>query len=182
MFGGRGGGKGGKFSVEDLYGISKKPKAAGVTVSKAGDRGGRSQAQRKESQDLASQILEAAHQLVERRRLELYLRECGLSLTDCEAERTAMVYRWEAEITRRRERGERERDHTLSFSVLIYWLLISCGRVPKIPYSNVFFHKTFNLFHLVFLTKNVVHGVWIQWNKWRKTLRRLDYMLTKERE
>ncbi|XP_062341185.1 voltage-gated potassium channel subunit beta-2 isoform X3 [Osmerus eperlanus] len=93
MFGGRGGGKGGKFSVEDLYGISKKPKAAGGTAPKAGARGSRSQAQRNESQDLASQILEAAHQLMERRRLELYLRECGLSLTDCEAERTAMVYR-----------------------------------------------------------------------------------------
>ncbi|KAM4620040.1 voltage-gated potassium channel subunit beta-2 isoform 1-T1 [Polymixia lowei] len=97
MFAGRGGGcKGGKFSVEDLYGISKKPKASsssGSTVAKTGSRVNKTQGQRTESEALASQILEAAHRLVERRRLELYLRECGLSLTDSEAERTAMVYR-----------------------------------------------------------------------------------------
>uniref|UniRef100_A0A667X879 Voltage-gated potassium channel subunit beta-1 n=1 Tax=Myripristis murdjan TaxID=586833 RepID=A0A667X879_9TELE len=94
---GGGGGKGGKFSVEDLYGISKKPKASsssGTAVAKPGPRSSKSQqGQRSESEALASQILEAAHRLVERRRLELYLRECGLSLADCEAERTAMIYR-----------------------------------------------------------------------------------------
>lgn len=101
MFAGRagGGGKGGKFSVEDLYGISKKPKASSTSSSagsltKTGTRAGRKgPAQRSESETLASQILEAAHKLVERRRLELYLRECGLSLADSEAERTAMIYR-----------------------------------------------------------------------------------------
>lgn len=89
-----GGGKGGKYSVEDLYGISKKPKASsssGSIVAKA--RSSKSHEQRHESEALASQILEAAHRLVERRRLELYLRECGLSLAECEAERSAMVYR-----------------------------------------------------------------------------------------
>ncbi|XP_061754358.1 voltage-gated potassium channel subunit beta-2 isoform X2 [Nerophis ophidion] len=96
--GGTGGGKGGKYSVEDLYGISKKPKASsssGSIVAKAG--GARSSKtspdQKTESVALASQILEAAHRLVERRRLELYLRECGLSLADCEVDRSAMTYR-----------------------------------------------------------------------------------------
>ncbi|XP_077403076.1 voltage-gated potassium channel subunit beta-2 isoform X4 [Vanacampus margaritifer] len=97
--GGTGGGKGGKYSVEDLYGISKKPKASsssGSIAAKAGGArsGGKTGADPKsESEALASQILEAAHRLVERRRLELYLRECGLSLADCEAERSAMSYR-----------------------------------------------------------------------------------------
>uniref|UniRef100_A0A672GGV7 Voltage-gated potassium channel subunit beta-1 n=1 Tax=Salarias fasciatus TaxID=181472 RepID=A0A672GGV7_SALFA len=94
--GGTGGGKGGKYSVEDLYGISKKPKASsssGSIVAKAGARSSKTSEQRTESEALASQILEAAHRLVERRRLELYLRECGLSLAECEAERSAMAYR-----------------------------------------------------------------------------------------
>ncbi|XP_041750123.1 voltage-gated potassium channel subunit beta-2 isoform X1 [Coregonus clupeaformis] len=87
-----GGGKGGKFSVEDLYGISKKPKSsssAGGTTAKRGSR----RAQQRSESELATQILEAANRLVEKRRLELYLRECAISLTDCEAERTAMIYR-----------------------------------------------------------------------------------------
>ncbi|XP_055799350.1 voltage-gated potassium channel subunit beta-2-like isoform X3 [Salvelinus fontinalis] len=91
--GGRGGGgKGGKFSVEDLYGISKKPKSsssAGGTTAKRGSR----RAQQRSESEMATQILEAAHRLVEKRRLELYLRECAISLTDCEAERSAMIYR-----------------------------------------------------------------------------------------
>lgn len=80
--------------MEDLYGISKKPKASsssGSIVAKS--RSSKSPDQRTESEALASQILEAAHRLVERRRLELYLRECGLSLAECEAERSAMTYR-----------------------------------------------------------------------------------------
>uniref|UniRef100_A0A7N6FJ67 Voltage-gated potassium channel subunit beta-1 n=1 Tax=Anabas testudineus TaxID=64144 RepID=A0A7N6FJ67_ANATE len=94
--GASGGGKGGKYSVEDLYGISKKPKASsssGSIVAKSGARSSKTPEQRTESEALASQILEAAHRLVERRRLELYLRECGLSLAECEAERSAMTYR-----------------------------------------------------------------------------------------
>ncbi|KAM9729653.1 voltage-gated potassium channel subunit beta-2 isoform 2-T2 [Menidia menidia] len=94
--GGTGGGKGGKYSVEDLYGISKKPKAStssGSIVAKAGARSSKTPDQRNESEALASQILEAAHRMVERRRLELYLRECGLSLAEFEAARPAMTYR-----------------------------------------------------------------------------------------
>lgn len=93
-------GKGGKFSVEDLYGFSKKPKASsgpggsvcGGLTGKAAPRG-HSQGQKKESEALASRILEAAQRLVARRRLDLYLRECGLSIQDCQSERQAMLYR-----------------------------------------------------------------------------------------
>ncbi|XP_056103376.1 voltage-gated potassium channel subunit beta-2 isoform X1 [Rhinichthys klamathensis goyatoka] len=95
MFGGRGA-KGGKFSVEDLYGISKKPKASSGAASSTGAKvnvQSRGKGQKGETNALASQILEAAHRLVERRRLELYLRECGLSINDCQSERQAMLYR-----------------------------------------------------------------------------------------
>ncbi|KAG1957851.1 voltage-gated potassium channel subunit beta-2 isoform X1 [Pimephales promelas] len=95
MFGGRGA-KGGKFSVEDLYGISKKPKASSGAASSTGAKvnvPSRGKGQKGETNALASQILEAAQRLVERRRLELYLRECGLSINDCQAERQAMLYR-----------------------------------------------------------------------------------------
>ncbi|KAK9974013.1 hypothetical protein ABG768_022124 [Culter alburnus] len=95
MFGGRGA-KGGKFSVEDLYGISKKPKASSGAASSTGTKASvqaRGKGQKGETDALASQILEAAHRLVERRRLELYLRECGLSINDCQSERQAMLYR-----------------------------------------------------------------------------------------
>ncbi|KAM8899633.1 voltage-gated potassium channel subunit beta-2 isoform 2-T2 [Spinachia spinachia] len=94
--GASGGGKGGKYSVEDLYGISKKPKASsssGSIVAKSGARSSKTPDHKTESAALASQILEAAHRLVERRRLELYLRECGLSLAECQAERSAMTYK-----------------------------------------------------------------------------------------
>ncbi|KAG7314945.1 hypothetical protein KOW79_022248 [Hemibagrus wyckioides] len=97
MFASRGASvKGGKFSVEDLYGFSKKPKASsgtrGSVCCKAAPRG-HSLEKKNESEALASQILEAAQRLVERRRLELYLRESGLSIQDCQSERQAMLYR-----------------------------------------------------------------------------------------
>ncbi|KAL4659952.1 voltage-gated potassium channel subunit beta-2-like isoform X1 [Arapaima gigas] len=99
--GGGAGGKGGKFTVEDLYGISKKPKSAatggsGVGGGRAGTRGpgvSKGTGHRNDSEVLASQILEAAQRLVERRRLELFLRECQLSPSDSVADRTAMPYR-----------------------------------------------------------------------------------------
>uniref|UniRef100_A0A3P9J8J5 Voltage-gated potassium channel subunit beta-1 n=1 Tax=Oryzias latipes TaxID=8090 RepID=A0A3P9J8J5_ORYLA len=92
----KGRGKGGKYSVEDLYGITKKPKAStssGSIAPKSGTRSSKTPDQKSESEAFASQILEAAHRLVERRRLELYLRECGLSLAECEAGHSAMTYR-----------------------------------------------------------------------------------------
>lgn len=86
--------------MEDLYGFSKKPKASSRTgrsvcselSGKATPRGC-SQGKKSESETLASQILEAAQRLVERRRLDLYLRECGFSVHDCQSERQAMLYR-----------------------------------------------------------------------------------------
>ncbi|TRY60425.1 hypothetical protein DNTS_007182 [Danionella cerebrum] len=96
MFGGRGG-KGGKFSVEDLYGISKKPKASSGTASSgAGAKQPlhKGKGPKGETDALASQILEAAQRLVERRRLELYLREFGISINECQSERHPMLYRW----------------------------------------------------------------------------------------
>ncbi|XP_028973509.2 voltage-gated potassium channel subunit beta-2 isoform X4 [Esox lucius] len=78
-------GKGGKFSVEELYGFSKKPKPFTTTKTGSDKKGGESA--------LAGQILQAARRLMEKRRLEMYLRECDLSVTDCTAEQTAMPYR-----------------------------------------------------------------------------------------
>ncbi|XP_059400522.1 voltage-gated potassium channel subunit beta-2-like isoform X1 [Carassius carassius] len=95
MFGSRGA-KGGKFSVEDLYGITKKPKTSSGPACSTGAKRvvqGRGKGQKGETDALASQILEAAHRLVEQRRLELYLRECSLSINDCQSERQAMLYR-----------------------------------------------------------------------------------------
>ncbi|KAJ8387418.1 hypothetical protein AAFF_G00156560 [Aldrovandia affinis] len=88
-------GKGGKYTVEELYGFNKKPKTSGSVLAKLGTRGraGQGQGPKDESGALASQILEAARRLMERRRLDLYLRECGLSLADCAANQTAMTYR-----------------------------------------------------------------------------------------
>ncbi|KAJ7996673.1 hypothetical protein DPEC_G00239470 [Dallia pectoralis] len=82
----------GKFSVEDIYGISKKPKSASIAGCTTSKSGSRKVHQRSES-ELASQFLEVAQKLVEKRRLELYLRECAISLTDSGGERAAMVYR-----------------------------------------------------------------------------------------
>ncbi|XP_064185092.1 voltage-gated potassium channel subunit beta-2-like isoform X2 [Anguilla rostrata] len=100
MFAGRAagasvGGKGGKYTVEELYGFSKKPKRPATAAAKLGTRGraGQGPGPKDESGALASQILAAAHRLMESRRLEVYLRECGLTLADSVAHRTAMVYR-----------------------------------------------------------------------------------------
>ncbi|KAK6466463.1 homeobox protein Hox-D9-like [Huso huso] len=94
--GGGGGGKGGKFSVEELveelYGISnnKRPKPAPATLLKTGTSKTRDSGSKGE---LTSQILEAARKLMDKRRTERYLRECGVSPTEGVAERTGMPYR-----------------------------------------------------------------------------------------
>nr|XP_015195994.1 PREDICTED: voltage-gated potassium channel subunit beta-1-like isoform X1 [Lepisosteus oculatus] len=96
-----GAGKGGRLTVEELYGISsgKRAKAVGTALGlragpggrgRGGGAGGRGRA---ENGTLASQILEAARRLMERRRLELFLRECSVSLADSVADRTGMIYR-----------------------------------------------------------------------------------------
>nr|ARD05929.1 Voltage-gated potassium channel subunit beta-3 [Polyodon spathula] len=83
------GAKGGKFSVEELYGISnnKRPKPVPATLlktSKTRDTG---------KGELTREILEAARKLMDKRQTQRYLRECGISLTEGVAESTGMPYR-----------------------------------------------------------------------------------------
>lgn len=76
------GGKGGKFLVEELYGFNKKPKVnkGGSGRSERGD--GKKETKDKEESALASQILEAARRLMDRRRLEIYLKECDVVMQE----------------------------------------------------------------------------------------------------
>ncbi|XP_078137897.1 voltage-gated potassium channel subunit beta-3-like [Centroberyx gerrardi] len=83
-----GGGKGGKFSVEELYGFNKKPKVNRGNAGKSERGDGKKGTKEKEESLLASQILEAARRLMERRRLELYLKECDVTVPH-----TSMPYR-----------------------------------------------------------------------------------------
>lgn len=85
---GVGGGKGGKFSVEELYGLNKKPKVNRGNSGKPDKCDGKKEVKEKEESLLASQILEAARRLMERRRLEIYLKECDVSM-----EQSLMPYR-----------------------------------------------------------------------------------------
>ncbi|XP_047443041.1 voltage-gated potassium channel subunit beta-3-like isoform X2 [Mugil cephalus] len=80
------GGKSGKFSVEELYGFNKKPKVNRGNSGKQEKSDGRRK--EKEESALASQVLEAARRLMERRRLEIYLKECDITM-----ETNSMPYR-----------------------------------------------------------------------------------------
>ncbi|XP_034413590.1 voltage-gated potassium channel subunit beta-2-like [Cyclopterus lumpus] len=82
------GGKGGKFSVEELYGFNKKPKVNRGNAGKPETSDGKKETKEKEESVLASQILEAARRLMERRRLEMYLKECDVTM-----EQSNMPYR-----------------------------------------------------------------------------------------
>ncbi|KAM3857440.1 voltage-gated potassium channel subunit beta-2-like [Diretmus argenteus] len=82
------GGKGGKFSVEELYGFNKKPKVNRGKSGKQEKGDGKKVAKEKEESLLASQIMEAARRLMERRRLEVYLKECDVTV-----QHTQMPYR-----------------------------------------------------------------------------------------
>ncbi|XP_071315416.1 voltage-gated potassium channel subunit beta-2-like isoform X1 [Trachinotus anak] len=82
------GGKGGKFSVEELYGFTMKPKVSRGNSGKADKGEGRKETKEKEESVLAAQILEAARRLMERRRLEIYLKECDITM-----EQTLMPHR-----------------------------------------------------------------------------------------
>ncbi|KAM8899701.1 voltage-gated potassium channel subunit beta-2-like isoform 2-T3 [Spinachia spinachia] len=82
------GGKGGKFSVEELYGFNKKPKGSRGNSGKPEKSDGKKENKEKEESVLASQILEAARRLMERRRLEVYLKECDVTM-----KQTSMPYR-----------------------------------------------------------------------------------------
>ena len=78
MFAGRatGGSTGkGKFSVEELYGFNKTPKGK---KENSGKLERKKDTKEKEENRLASQILEAATKLMERRTLEIYLKECDV--------------------------------------------------------------------------------------------------------
>lgn len=85
---GVGGAKGGKFSVEELYGFTKKPKVTRGNSGKQDRSDGKKEAKEREESMLASHILEAARRLMERRRLEIYLKECGVTM-----EQSSMTYR-----------------------------------------------------------------------------------------
>ncbi|XP_022517961.2 voltage-gated potassium channel subunit beta-2 isoform X1 [Astyanax mexicanus] len=88
--------KGSKFTVNDLYGFnSRKTKGSGAVevIGKFTSRPREAQGQQVCRDDLSSQILDAARRLMERRRLELYLRECDLSVKDSTAHLTNMPYR-----------------------------------------------------------------------------------------
>ena len=82
------GGKGGKFSVEELYGFNKKPKVNKGNSGISDKADGKREMKDKEESMLASQILEAARRLMERRRLEIYLKECDITM-----EQSNMPYR-----------------------------------------------------------------------------------------
>ncbi|XP_076019176.1 voltage-gated potassium channel subunit beta-2-like [Genypterus blacodes] len=70
------GGKGGKISVEELYGFNKKPKVNRGNCGKM--EKGRNGAKEREELARGGDIMEAAKRLMERRRLEVFLRECDV--------------------------------------------------------------------------------------------------------
>eukprot|EP00064_Thunnus_orientalis_P025477 superscaffoldBa00012978_g25851 len=74
------GGKGGKFSVEELYGFNKKMKVNRRDSTKQERSEGRKEMKDKEESLLAAQILDAARKLMETRRLEMYLKECDITM------------------------------------------------------------------------------------------------------
>lgn len=74
--------------MEELYGFTKKPKVNRGNSGKPEKRDGRKEAKEKEESVLASHILDAARRLMERRRLEIYLKECGVTM-----EHSSMSYR-----------------------------------------------------------------------------------------
>lgn len=82
------GAKGGKFFVEELYGFNKKPKVNKGNSGKSDKSNEKKETKDKEESMLASQILEAARRLMERRRLEIYLKECDVIM-----EHSNMPYR-----------------------------------------------------------------------------------------
>ncbi|XP_019729539.1 voltage-gated potassium channel subunit beta-2 [Hippocampus comes] len=81
-------GKGAKFSVEELYGFTKKPKFTKGHCGKADKADSKKDVKENEEAVLASHILEAAKRVMERRRLEIYMRECDVTMEDC-----GMAYR-----------------------------------------------------------------------------------------
>ncbi|KAJ6654933.1 hypothetical protein lerEdw1_006404 [Lerista edwardsae] len=92
--GGAGGGAGGKFSVDELYGLPKKGKGArGESIRRRSQVAQGAQVGRDGQALTPAQVLEAARHLLERRRLESYLLEAGISAEELESSKTRMVYR-----------------------------------------------------------------------------------------
>ncbi|XP_077171856.1 voltage-gated potassium channel subunit beta-3 isoform X3 [Paroedura picta] len=92
---GRGGagGPASKYSVDELYGLPKKNKLVrGESVRRRSQVSQGAPAGREGSLTPA-QVLEAARQLLERRRLESYLLEAGIAAEELESGRRGMVYR-----------------------------------------------------------------------------------------
>lgn len=75
-------GKAGKLSVEELYGFSKKPKVNRGISGKPEKTEVKKDVKEKDESVLAAQILEAARRLMERRRLEIYLKECDITMEE----------------------------------------------------------------------------------------------------
>nr|XP_057922180.1 voltage-gated potassium channel subunit beta-2-like isoform X1 [Doryrhamphus excisus]XP_057922181.1 voltage-gated potassium channel subunit beta-2-like isoform X1 [Doryrhamphus excisus] len=82
------GGKGARFSVEELYGFTKKPKVTRGHCGKADKADSKKETKEKGESVLASHILEAARRVMEQRRLEIYLKECDVTM-----EESGMAYR-----------------------------------------------------------------------------------------
>ena len=77
--------------MEELYGFNKKPKVNRGNSGKPEKSDGKKDekdGKEKEESTLAAQILEAARRLMERRRLEIYLKECDVTM-----ETNSMPYR-----------------------------------------------------------------------------------------
>ncbi|KAJ7313199.1 hypothetical protein JRQ81_004475 [Phrynocephalus forsythii] len=90
---GAAGGGGGKFSVDDLYGLPKKSKGSrGESVRRKNPPAQGSQVGRDGPEVTAAQMLEVARRLIEKRRVESYLLEAGLGIEELETNRTAMRY------------------------------------------------------------------------------------------
>lgn len=91
---GRGGGGGGKFSVDDLYGLPKKGKGTrGESIRRRSQVAQGAQAGRDGQTLTPAQVLEAARHLLEKRQLESYLLEAGISAEELEGSKTCMRYR-----------------------------------------------------------------------------------------
>lgn len=91
---GAAGGGGGKFSVDELYGLPKKSKVTrGESTRRRSQAVQGAQAERDGQTLTPAQVLEAARHLLEKRRLESYLLEAGIAAEELESNRTCMVYR-----------------------------------------------------------------------------------------
>ncbi|KAJ1080460.1 hypothetical protein NDU88_000659 [Pleurodeles waltl] len=86
----------GKYSVEELYGLtsSKKPRGGGGRLEVKRKSQQLSVERREENGGIGGgNLFSAARRLMDRRKLEIYLQQSGLSFEETVAEQTGMVYR-----------------------------------------------------------------------------------------